>query len=244
MAKQSERLQAIESSLRGIEDQIKNPIQLLEAIKKIENAVKDIRREIKETQEELAKIQEYKKEQEKEHRIVKADNLKMKKDINELRDIIETQETEKRQTWIEFTGIESEGGFEHREMVNKIHEVCKLKIKPEEIKESYRKNNTRNQKISIVVKYSTREVKERVQRAVKGKRLKTSDIGGAEGGQAVFANDCLSYFTSNLFWQVRQARYEKRWKAAWTYRGKIFLCIENDGEVLSIKNQDDLIALL
>lgn len=217
MAKQSERLQAIESSLRGIEDQIKNPIQILEAIKKIEDAVKDIRKEIKE-------IQEYKKEQEKEYRIIKADNLKMKKDINELRDIIETQETEKRQTWIEFTGIESEGDFEHKEMVNKIHEVCKLKIKPEEIKESYRKNNTRNRKISIVVKYSTREVKERVQKAVKGKRLKTSDIGGAEGGQAVFANDCLSFFTSNLFWQVRQARYEKRWKATWTVnRGKIFL---------------------
>lgn len=242
MAKHAEKIQQIESTLRDIEEQLKNPVVILAAINKVEKVLEEMKRQVKDTQNVLAEITAKQISCEKENRSLKADNLKIKQEISELREFVEVQEREKRLTWIELTGVKIDQGISKDEVIKKIHQACNLKFKQEDIVDSYIKD-AKNQNSKIVVKYRSQEIKEEVQRAVRNRKLKTDDIG-EQGTRSIFANDCLSVYAGSLFWQVRKAKFEKKWRAAWTTRGKIYVRLEENGNAIQIRNETDLLTLL
>lgn len=242
--KQAERLSAIEMSLKDIEQEIKNPTVMLEAIKKLEKTLKDFGKQLREAQDILHAVKRRQEDQDREINVIRADNLKMKKDLSELRDILEQQERDRRMSWLELTGLDLDPKSNHAEVVNLIHKACSIKVKKEEINDSYAVKNSNKSKCKLVIKYVDQELKEKVQKAIRAKKLKVGDIGLTPENQPIFANDSLSYNASNLFWQVRQAKIKQKWHGAWTAKGKILVRRESEGRTIQIKNLEELTLLL
>lgn len=237
------RLAKIEDAIKGLEKEVKNPSKILEALKKIENSNREIDKNIKEIKEELSNICERQEKQEEEIKCLMAENRVLKNEIKEINEYIENQDRDKRRNWIEFAGIPLEENENKIQLVERMHNACKINFIKEDIIDVYRKKRNGN-RANMVVKFAKAESRDKLQKAVRVNRLKTEDIGFNEEKRAIFANDCLSPKMSSLFWKVRKAKFDNKWKDAWVMRARIFIKRNADDEAINIVSEEDLILLM
>lgn len=208
------RMTKMEEAVRQIENEIKNPIKILEALRKIESNTKEMKKELEDIKAQFQVIHEKQKEHEREIKNLMVDNRVMKKELSEIREFIEDQEVIKRRNWLEISGIETKENENLMRVVESIHTVCQVPFVEMEITSIYRKKQRDNKDANVVIKFQNTQHRDKLQKAIRNKRLKASDLGTVDKQRAIFANDCLSQRTSRLFWSVRKAKFENKWKDA------------------------------
>lgn len=232
------RLKLMEETLKEIQNSMKNPVAVLEAISKVETEIKKVKKCFSDFQEEFKLLKEKQDSQEAEIRVIMDEDRKVKSEINNLRELLA-----KRKVWLDITGMPAEANENLKRVAEKVHAFCGVEISAPDIIDIFRKNK-RNNDAPIVIKYADAEKRDLIKKAIRTKRLKSSKLGYKQNDKNIYANDCLSRRMSNLFWQVRKMKQDKKWNSVWTSRGKIYLKINQEDEPVNIKNEEDLLILI
>jgi Baculovirus FP protein len=175
--------------------------------------------------------------------ICKQENIKIRTDNDLLSTRINELDQYSRNYNLEFEGIPVTAGENTYQIVEHIASYLDVNINIDSIEFCHRqKQSTRNpnKPPAIIAKFYSRQDKERLVLARKGKVPFTAhDIGFQNSTNKVFVNEHLTKLNKHLFWLARNTK-QLGFKYSWTRRGIIFIKKEDNSPVIRITKPTDI----
>ncbi|XP_070382637.1 uncharacterized protein [Dermacentor albipictus] len=162
--------------------------------------------------------------------------LEAKKEIIELKQYSRSQN-------VEIKGIPVVPDENLRKSVEKMAASVGVDVSEDDIDVVHRVRSKDKDRPNVVLRFSTRAVRDKFFSAARKARL-TTRILGFEECNPVYVNEHLCIENKVLLSKARQLRLEKKWKFAWVSQGKIFMRKTETSTVLRIESDSDLAQIV
>lgn len=139
-------------------------------------------------------------------------------------------------------GVPQQPGENVYDIVVKTANAVGAHISRENIENCHRLNKRVNslKPPSIIAKFFSRQIKESILEAKKGKQLlKAADIG-FKSNNNIYIQEHLTAVNRNLFWLARNARNQLGYQFAWCRRGQVFLRKDEHASVIRVVKPADI----
>lgn len=201
------------------------------------------------------KIDEFSKKIEKVDAMAKSvdvvtnDISLLKTECSHLRSELEQMHQQARMNNIEICGIPERKGENVISIVKKVSEIINCPVENLEILETHRvtrfpasdDNQNSNAHKNIVVKFSTRDMKNKFMQAVKGKKDKglfINEINSNWGeNERFYINEHLTPYFKLLYKKTRQFCITNKYKYCWVKDTKIFVKKSDNNRAIHITNE-------
>ncbi|KAJ8937221.1 hypothetical protein NQ318_005925 [Aromia moschata] len=179
---------------------------------------------------------------------LKQSNENLKQQVCKLTSKVNELEQYSRLNNIEIQGVPVKNNENVLNIVENITKFLNVKIDPTQVEyahrvQSQKRDNTNNVK-NIIVRFTSRKLKDEVLSAVKTKRQAiglTSPGLKIEGvSQRLFLNEHLTSENKLLFKEARDAAKTKKYKYVWVKNCNIYVRKTDDSRVKSIRSLDDV----
>lgn len=219
-----------EPELGKLEELTQTIRELTRSVEFMANVLEDMKTEIKE-------LRRSSREEAKERET-------MKERIRQLEEAVDRNERERIKNNIIITGIdkqEGRGGEEKTsDVVESVLKGMHVKIEKGDIISCKRKEG-RHDHSPIAVELSSKDAKEKILIARRKVRsIKTDECGLKGDVREIYINEQLTALKTNLFYQARQIKKDKKYKFVWTREGNVYMRKMEDEKKIHIKNVDDL----
>lgn len=174
---------------------------------------------------------------------LKSENIKLKEEIRDLKEDVESIQNIANEKKIEIHGLPYKNNEDLGEIVTKIGKTFDFKIEKEDIDDAYRlqtANNKDSKPKPVVVSFIRRRDKEKFLYMRKKRSLFSNEIGLEGNRVQIFLNEYLSKRKKELFWKSRKVKAEKNYKFLWTKSGKILLRKTENSPVIQVNSEEDL----
>lgn len=226
----------LDESLKDINEQLQT---IIVKIKKLEGDLRSQNEKLENMEIIIQELAEFKKDLKE----VKADNIKMKKKMTELEMELDQTRNNANRNNIEITGIPETAGEDLRAIINNLANLGKVEMKDKDI-ESVIRYKARNNRPGIVgVKFVQAVARDEFMKKVKQKKPSQKDIG-FRGNEKIFINERLTFKAKAILYHVKQEAKKKNWASVWTYAGRVYIKLENQGQPVLINTLDDLEILI
>lgn len=201
------------------------------------------------------KIDEFSKKIEKVDAMAKSvdgvinDISSLKTEYSQVRSELELLHQQGRMNNIEICGIPERKGENIISILKKVTEIINCPVESSEIVEIHRvmrfsvKDDNKNDSAhkNIVVKFSSKDVKDRIMQAVKvirNKGLFINDINSNwSENERFYINEHLTPFFKLLYKKARQFCISNKYKYCWVKDAKIFIKKSDNNQAVLIKNE-------
>lgn len=172
------------------------------------------------------------------------ENIKLKKELKELKDKIDTHENILKSKNLEIHGIPNEKAEKLNQTVLNVAKNFGIDMHEEDIDYVYRIKSNRKETTDkpgpIIVSFTRKEIKERILSSRKNRSIFAAEIGFQNSKNQVYINEHLSKRNKELLWQARKIKKEKNYKYAWYKNGNIFLRKSDNTGIIKINDESDL----
>ncbi|XP_065310131.2 uncharacterized protein [Dermacentor albipictus] len=168
------------------------------------------------------------------------------RDIKELNTQVKTMRKEmielkqySRRNNLEIKNVPASSEESLPDMMLKIATCLKEELRLEDIDVVHRVPSKDKGRPNIVVKFVSRNVRDRLLQSAKRNRLTTSSLG-LEKNEPVYINEHLCPEYKILLGKAIQTKRDKNWKFAWVSQSKILMRKLENSTVLHIRTEEDL----
>lgn len=251
----------VESSLEKKDVSIENVIELLqemreESKKQIKDLETDLGRSVELCHVDISELtkkidfqSEVIKKYEQSFEKVTLENKILSKKVNELESRVDELEQYSRSNSLEINGIPESSTESVIEIVKTVSSKLGVQIDNKDIDACHRlgvkKNDEEIKHRGIVVRFTTRVIKEDVLQKRRVKRnFNTKDIGFSDRpAEVVYINESLSSARRQVLNAARKLKRDKLVAFVWVRNGKILVRVEQDSKVVVMKSISDVEAL-
>lgn len=231
------RLTRIESLLKELKEQLTG---IAKKTNRIENRLEEQERKLSNIEEVCKECQNWKEQCDQ----LKVDNIDIKNKLRKIEEGLDRQEIKKRMNTLEIYGIPKKENEGPMEVVKKIGNKLKINIQETDIEECYRARDFNGREKPITVKFKEQHIRSKLMKAVKEKNLRLGDVNMEPENKKVFVNEALIPKRKRLLYMVKNEARGRNWKAVWTYKGDIFLKMEENGQQIKVNNEEELEILI
>ena len=162
-----------------------------------------------------------------------------KKKLNENAERLNAMDNHMRFNNLEIHGVPCKENENINDVALKILKAVDTSIKTEDIQTVYRRKDSYNKPGIIITKMKTREKRIDIFRRKKNLAgFNFSNIGLDTA--KVYINENLCASTKSLFYKANQLKKSNNWKSIWTYNGNIKLIKNDQSQIITISNENDL----
>lgn len=175
----------------------------------------------------------------KEHAALKLEKEQLAKSLVTTQKELTELKQYTRLSNLEIKGIPQNQNESLMEVVQRIGDKVGMCVEPKDIDVVDRVPTKDRTKTNIIVRFSSRAVRDKVLQAAKKKRLSASDIGFSDTN-AVYINEHLCPEYKALLGMAIARKKEKNWRFVWVSQSKILARKAENSNVIHIASRDDL----
>lgn len=236
-ARANKEEETMKKDIKEIKDQLLNIIKQLKSVEKKVNDQADKIHSIGEICQECINTRQ-------EINELKSENTQFKRKIREIELHLEQQEIKKKRNMIEIYGVAAKENENRVKIVCDLARVAKVNITKEDIEEEFRAKAIHGKDKPITVKFKSAQNRDLLIKNLKKIKPRLGDIGLEPENKMVFINEALIPTRKRLLFKVKGEARDRRWKGVWTYKGDIYIRLEENGVQVKIETEEDLITLI
>lgn len=176
--------------------------------------------------------------------LLKVENIAVKKRLTEIESEIDRQEIRRRRNTVEIFGIPKRVNERPIEIIKIIAEAVKVKIQEADVEECFRAKDINGRERPITLKFKDSDLRNKLVKYVKDKKLRLGDVSMEPENKKIYVNEALIPKRKKLLFMVKHEARERGWKAVWTYKGDIYVKLEDNGSQIKVNNVEELEVLV
>jgi hypothetical protein len=139
---------------------------------------------------------------------------------------------------LEIQGVPYSPNEDMGKIISGIANKCNIDVNMKDL--VYHRVGHTNERSSIVVQFSNRNVRNEFLSTGKRLKLKLNDINAKYPDKPLYINEHLTSYNKKLLFQIKQIKYEKQWKFVWFANSKILVKKNESSKPIWIRNLTDL----
>lgn len=172
-------------------------------------------------------------------------NLSLKSDNMVLNKRLHYLERKYLSNYVELSNIPETKNENILDIINKVHQHLEVPLSNNDIINAYRhKRKNNNRPSTIVIKYSSEILRNKLLIANKLKKSLNLTILGFNQNTKIYVNELMTSLNKRLLYHVKVANKKLKYKFVWCKNNSIFMRKSNTSEIIKVSSMDSLNSII